>query len=159
MTRPLILAAALLAGVIVAMPAAMAQSRSSAQARPAAAPAAQPAVDEATRTFRAWDKNGDGQLSMAEFSEGFKRARAVAVTEARLRRQFATIDANHNGAIDANEYSNLVLIKEAGRNAPPLSRFDANGNGKLEFNEYLKLVEALAPKPQTQRPAAGQGRR
>lgn len=150
---------AIAAGIWLASPV-NAQTRPAAQpqARPAAAPA-QPRVDEATRTFRAWDKNGDGQLSQAEFTEGFNRAQAIVQTAANLRRQFATLDANHNGAIDPNEYTNLVLIKEAGRNAPPLSRFDANGNGKLEFNEYLKLVEALAPKTQGQSPAAGQGRR
>ena len=63
-----------------------------------------------------------------------------------LRRQFATLDANHDGAIDASEYGNLVLIKNAGKTAPPLARFDVNADGKLEFGEYLKLVEALAPK-------------
>ncbi len=131
-----------------------------AQTRPAGTTAAQaPTVDEATRTFRAWDKNGDGQLTMAEFSEGFKRAQATVQAAANLRRQFAAIDANHSGAIDPTEYPNLVLIKNAGRNAPSLSRFDGNGNGKLEFNEYVKLVEALSPRPQAQPAARGQGRR
>jgi len=147
----------LVVGVLFASPAIQAQTRP-ASAAPAQAPA-RPAVDEATRTFRAWDKNGDSQLSLAEFTEGFRRTRAAAEVAAGLRRQFASIDANKNGAIDANEYTNLVLIKNAGNNAPPLSRFDANGNGKLEFNEYVKLVEALSPKPQAQQPAAGQGRR
>ena len=39
-----------------------------------------------------------------------------------------------------------MLIKNAGKTAPPLARFDVNADGKLEFGEYLKLVEALAPK-------------
>ena len=155
MMRSLTLSA-LVAGALLAAPAINAQTRPA--ATPAAAPA-RPAVDDATRTFRAWDKNGDSQLSLAEFTEGFQRAQAAVQVAASLRRQFATIDANHSGAIDPTEYPNLVLIKNAGRNAPPLSRFDANGNGKLEFGEYVKLVEALSPRPQAQQPAAGQGRR
>ena len=158
MIRSLTLAACV-AGSLLAAQAVDAQTRPNQSPPRPASSAAQPQVDDATRTFRAWDKNGDGQLSMAEFSEGFNRARTAAVAEARLRRQFATLDANHNGAIDSNEYANLVLIKNAGRNAPPLSRFDTNGNGKLEFNEYVKLVEALAPNTQPLQPAAGQGRR
>ena len=158
MIRSLTLAACV-AGSLLAAQAVDAQTRPNQSPPRPASSAAQPQVDDATRTFRAWDKNGDSQLSLAEFTEGFRRTRAAAEVAAGLRRQFATIDANKNGAIDANEYTNLVLIKNAGNNAPPLSRFDANGNGKLEFNEYVKLVEALSPKPQAQQPAAGQGRR
>ena len=150
MMRSLTLSA-LVVGALFAATAANAQAQ--------AAPQARPAVDETTRTFRAWDKNGDSQLSLAEFTEGFQRARRAAEVAASLRRQFATIDADHSGVIDPTEYPNLMLVKNAGRNAPPLSRFDANGNGKLEFNEYVKLVEALSPRPQAQPPAAGQGRR
>lgn len=150
---------AIAAGALLAAPAASAQTRPAAPARPANAAPAQPQADEATRTFRAWDKNGDGQLSLQEFQQGFRQTQEALQTVRNLRRQFATIDANHNSAVDPNEYGNLLLIKQAGRNAPPLSRFDANGNGKLEFNEYLKLVEALAPKAQGQTPAAGQNRR
>ena len=125
-----------------------AQSRKSATAAAPAAPAPA-AKDMAAETFKQWDKNADGQLSLPEFRAGWQQAQAAVQLQAQLRRQFATLDANHDGAIDASEYGNLVLIKNAGKNAPPLARFDANADGKLEFGEYLKLVEALAPKEAT----------
>lgn len=128
--------ALLLAGLL---PAALLQ----AQTKPAAPAAAKP--DPVATTFRAWDKNGDGQLSLVEFRAGWEQMQAALRVEQGLRRQFATLDANHDGAIDASEYGNLVLIKQAGKAAPPLARFDANGDGKLEFAEYVALVQALAP--------------
>lgn len=106
--------------------------------------AAQP--DPAATAFKAWDKNADGQLSLVEFRAGWEQTQAVARTQMALRRQFATLDANRDGGIDATEYANLLLIKQAGKSAPPLARFDANGNAKLEFAEYVQLVETLAPK-------------
>ena len=117
-----------------------------AQTAPVAAPT-QSAVqaDPAAAMFKAWDKNSDGQLSLVEFRTGWEQAQAVARAQLLLRRQFATVDANHDGGIDSNEYGNLLLIKQAGKAAPPLARFDSNADGKLEFNEYVKLVEALAP--------------
>lgn len=118
-----------------------------AQAKPAAPAPAAAAADPAAAMFKAWDKNNDGQLSLAEFRTGWEQAQAVARAQIALRRQFASLDTNHDGAIDSSEYGNLALIKQAGKAAPPLARFDANGNGKLEFAEYLKLVEALAPQP------------
>ena len=98
--------------------------------------------------FKAWDKNGDGQLSPTEFRAGRERAQTVARAQAALARQFAAIDANHDRAIDAGEYRNLLLVKDAGKAAPPLARFDADGDGWLEFVEYVGLVETLAPRPQ-----------
>jgi len=121
-----------------------------AQAKPAAPAPAAAAADPAAAMFKAWDKNNDGQLSLAEFRTGWEQAQAVARAQIALRRQFASLDGNHDGAIDSNEYGTLALIKQAGRAAPPLARFDGNGNGKLEFAEYLKLVEALVPKPAAQ---------
>ncbi|HOV96391.1 MAG TPA: EF-hand domain-containing protein [Thermomonas sp.] len=133
---------ALMLAVSLAATGAYAQANKSAVPTTVIAP---PAKDIAADTFREWDKNGDGQLSLAEFRAGWQQAQAAVQLQAQLRRQFASLDSNHNGAIDANEYTNLVLIKNAGKNAPPLARFDTNGDGKLEFGEYLKLVETLAP--------------
>ncbi len=121
------------------------QSAHARQGKPATAQQA-PAADPAASTFQAWDKDADGQLSPAEFRAGWQRAQALAKTQAALAQQFATIDANYDRGIDASEYRNLVLVRNAGKEAPPLARFDADGSGKLEFAEYVRLVEALAPK-------------
>jgi Ca2+-binding EF-hand superfamily protein len=115
---------------------------------PAAAPAMprEPAVDA---TFRAWDADHDGVLSQAEFRQGWNsvRQRAEDKVEASLRTQFDKVDANHNGAIDAGEYGNLLLVQRAGKSAPALSSFDRNGDQRLEFDEYMALVARLAVAP------------
>jgi Ca2+-binding EF-hand superfamily protein len=117
---------------------------------PAAAP--KPVVAEpAGAMFKALDANGDGQLSLAEFRAGWQRLQAAAEIQAALARQFAALDANHDRAIDAGEYGGLMLVKNAGKAAPPLARFDADGDGKVEFAEYVRLVETLAPQQQARK--------
>ena len=125
---------------LAASHAANAQSRA-----PSAAP--NPVVAEPVGAmFKAWDANGDKQLSFAEFRGGWQRMQAAAGIQAALGRQFSALDADHDHAIGAGEYASLSLIRGAGKAAPPLARFDADGNGKLEFAEYVKLVETLAPR-------------
>ena len=118
-----------------------------AQAAPpqAAPPQARPAADPAADAFKAWDKDRDGRLSLVEFRAGWQQVQRVAETQARLRHQFSTVDANRNGAIDPPEYGGLLLVKNAGAKAPQMSAFDANRDGKLAFPEYVRLVQALAP--------------
>jgi hypothetical protein len=113
----------------------------------AAQAGAGPAADPSAALFKAWDTDGDGRLSPSEFRAGREHAQALARAQAALARQFAAIDANRDRAIDAGEYARLVLIRQAGKAAPPLARFDADGDGGLAFSEYVKLVEALAPRP------------
>ena len=110
------------------------------------APQARPAPDPAGEAFKAWDKDKNGNLSLVEFRAGWGQVQRVAETQARLRQQFAAVDTNKNGAIDPGEYGNLLLVKQAGKNAPQMSVFDGNRDGKLEFGEYVRLVQALAPK-------------
>ena len=115
------------------------------QAQNKPVPPAPPRPDPAAATFKAWDKNADGNLSPVEFRAGWQQVQRVAEMQARLRHQFSTVDANKNGAIDPAEYGSLVLVKQAGSKAPQMSVFDANRDGKLGFGEYVKLVQALAP--------------
>ena len=116
-----------------------------AQAQQAAAKPAAAAADPAAEAFKAWDKDHNGSLSLVEFRAGWQQVQRAAELQARLRHQFATVDANNNGAIDPAEYGSLMLIKNAGAKAPQMSVFDANRDGKLGFGEYVKLVQALAP--------------
>jgi len=133
-----------LAGGVLLLGAHQAAAQSAAQAKPAAAQAS-PAADPAAEAFKAWDGDHDGTLSLVEFRAGWQQVQRVAETQARLRHQFATVDANKNNAIDPPEYGGLLLVKNAGKNAPQMSSFDANRDGKLAFPEYVKLVQALAP--------------
>ena len=142
--RTLFVAAALFA---LAVPAMAQQSANRPAPPPPSAP--RPAADPAAETFKAWDTDRNGSLSPVEFSTGFKQLQRAAEMQARLRHQFSTIDANKSGAIEVGEYANLVLVKNAGKSAPPLVRFDGNANGKLEYNEYVALVQALAPQEAT----------
>jgi hypothetical protein len=117
-----------------------------APAAPAAQGGAVPAPDPVATVFAAWDRDGDGRLSLAEFRAGREQAQAIARAQAALARRFAAIDADHDRAIDAREYANLALVEQAGKAAPPLARFDADGDGRLEFAEYARLVATLAPR-------------
>lgn len=125
--------------LLLAAPHAAAQS---AAAKPAQA---RPAQDPAADAFKAWDKDGNGSLSLVEFRTGWQQVQRVAEVQARLRHQFGTVDANKNDAIDPAEYGSLMLVKQAGKKAPQMSVFDANRDGKLGFGEYVQLVQALAP--------------
>ena len=99
-----------------------------------------PQIDAA---FAAWDADRNGALSLQEFRNGWAQLRRAGEMQARLHGQFKAVDANKNGGIDASEYSNLVLVKKAGKSAPLLSAFDANKDQRLEFPEYLEFVRRM----------------
>lgn len=112
----------------------------------AAKPQPQPASNEIDALFAAWDADHNGVLSQQEFRGGWNtlRQQAESRVEARLRDQFDKVDGNHDGAIAAGEYGNLLLVRQAGKSAPPLSAFDANHDQRLQFGEYLALVRDMA---------------
>jgi Ca2+-binding EF-hand superfamily protein len=136
--------------------AAMAGSQALAQsAAPAASPAAKPAkaavAAEPTRvdaTFRAWDADRNGALSLQEFRQGYTRL-SLGLRQARLQAQFEVIDGNDDGGIDAGEYAAMALVKRAGGAAPAFASVDSNRNGRLDLAEYRAVVGRLAT--QTQR--------
>lgn len=117
-----------------------------AQTKPAAPAPVKAEAKGADAAFAAWDVDHNGSLSPQEFRNGWEQVRRASQMEAQLRRQFVAVDSNKNGAIDPSEYSTLILIKNAGTSAPPLSTFDANKDGKLQLGEYLTLVQTLAPR-------------
>ena len=136
---------ALAGGMLVLAGQQAAAQQPAAPAKPATAQARPAAQDPAGEAFKAWDKDGNGSLSPVEFRAGWQQVQRAAELQARLRHQFGTVDANRNNAIDPAEYGSLMLIKQAGKNAPQMSVYDANRDGKLEFGEYVRLVQALAP--------------
>lgn len=132
---------------LVAM--ALACGQVSAQAQPARPPAQAPAPagasQQADATFAAWDADRNQNISQQEFRNGWANMQRRILAEG-LRNQFNRVDANKNGAIDANEYGQLVLVQRAGNSAPALATFDANKDQRLQFQEYAAMVQRLTPR-------------
>lgn len=103
-------------------------------------PASGPGGPEAL--FANWDKDHNKLLSLDEFKVGWQAAQAALVLR-RLHENFIAMDTNKNGSLDAAEYANLELIKQAGKSAPPMSAFDSNKNQSLDFKEYVGMVSAM----------------
>jgi hypothetical protein len=127
----------LLAGVVLCF---------SQAARAQQAPAATPASPAAT-LFATFDSNHDRMLSAQEFTTGYAGLQRAMELARRMRAQFAAMDTDKSGALDEREYAGLLLVKQAGKSAPPFSTFDANGDRMLGFAEYVGLVKKLAPAP------------
>jgi Ca2+-binding EF-hand superfamily protein len=134
--------------VALMLAAALSASVASAQTRPAAAqpaapsrPSGQPA-NSPDQVFAAWDVDRNKALSIDEFKTGWEAMRESTMIH-RLQEQFASIDRNKNGAIEAAEYASLPAIRNSGATAPPLSAFDSNKNLSLDFKEFLGFVEAM----------------
>ncbi|WP_460764421.1 EF-hand domain-containing protein [Lysobacter fragariae] len=121
----------------------LAGSVTAAHAAEAAAPAATTQTP-APRLFDTLDVNKDQVLSRQEFQAGYAGLQRLIAMQVRLRGQFAALDVNRSGAIDASEYANLELIKSQGEAAPSLAAFDADHDQKLNFGEYATLVGKLA---------------
>jgi Ca2+-binding EF-hand superfamily protein len=103
--------------------------------------------DDAARTdavFAALDTDHDQVLSRQEFAAGYARVQQAIAIEARLRQQFAIVDANHDGGLDGAEYARLALVARRGDAAPALATFDGDRDGKLGFDEYRVVVRRLA---------------
>lgn len=98
--------------------------------------------------FGKWDVDRNGALSPQEFRNGWTILRRQSVIERRLQQQFRLVDRNHDDGIDKGEYTQLALVKAAGKTAPALSTFDANNDQRLNFAEYTDLVRQLSPKQQ-----------
>lgn len=145
--------------------ASMAQTASSAaapaaQPERAAAPALQrmkplpqPVGPDADSVFKLLDQDGNGSISRAEFDHWWARRAGSGQMRIPLRTQFDRLDRNRNGGLDQEEYAQMILIRQAGPAAPPLSRFDANRNGRLDYDEYLQLVNQLSRVQTRQAPA------
>lgn len=133
-------------GLSLAVTAAIAQTTprtgtpAASNSRPAAA---QQAPESADSVFQRMDKNGDKMLSLEEFKTGVEMRNREILLE-RLQEQFKTMDLNHDTFLQANEYSQLPLVKRYGASAPGFTDSDTNHDQKLDFREYINLISKFA---------------
>jgi Ca2+-binding EF-hand superfamily protein len=132
---------ACLAVVLATVNVAKAQSQPATRV-PATAPASPVGPDA---LFDSWDKDHNKALSLDEFKAGLQQAQTASALR-QLHDNFVAKDTNKNGSLDAAEYANLELIKQAGTSAPPMTAFDADKSQGLDFKEYVAMVNALLKK-------------
>ena len=116
-----------------------AQSRPATPSAPAPLGALAPPSAGPNALFASWDKDHNKLLSLDEFKAGWQAALMLR----QLRENFIAKDINKNGSLDAAEYANLDLIKQAGKSAPPMSAFDSDKSQSLDFKEYVGMVNAM----------------
>ncbi|MET0716872.1 MAG: hypothetical protein ABWY48_02830 [Pseudoxanthomonas sp.] len=122
----------------------MAAGAAHAQA-PTAAPAKNPSAG-AEGLFARWDTDKNQALSPAEFKVGWQEVE-TSMALRKLHENFVAKDTDKSGGLEAGEYANLELVKQAGAAAPPLATFDTDKNQRLDFKEYVGLVNAAVKKP------------
>jgi Ca2+-binding EF-hand superfamily protein len=85
--------------------------------------------------FRLRDADGDGRITRAELTQ-FEQRTAHAAALAENARAFARLDANHDGALSANEFAALVPPAAAPDVTPLMQRFDPNRDQAITLIEY-----------------------
>lgn len=123
--------------------------------------------DRGSETFARLDKNGDGSVTEADFeraddhgpamtpermvpmilSRAYQQDDDPALTRDELARAFASLDADHDGALQeaeaASAYSDLRSMMDMDFHAMLVSAADGNGNGELSEFELLLLFDRL----------------
>lgn len=100
--------------------------------------------------FEKVDLDKDGVISLREFAAQITmlqksvQAKAKKVRLKKFQAQFEAADASKDGYIDADEYTELVIIKTMGENAPAFSKFDKNSDEKLGFREYISFRDFMS---------------
>lgn len=118
-----------------------------AQAKPAApAKAGQGQNIEAgiEQMFKAMDKDGNKQLSYAEFKTAVVNERKQMMVVERLRSEFMQLDKNRSSTLDAAEFNAHPGLKTLPDPKPQFTQFDRNKDQKMEFGEYVGFVEEMS---------------
>nr|CDS34248.1 calmodulin [Hymenolepis microstoma] len=104
-------------------------------------------IAEFRESFKLFDKNGDGVISMAELGSVMKSVGQEA-TEEDLKKMFKEVDTDGNGIIDFDEFLGLMTmraIKSSSEDSlmPAFKVFDRDGNGFITLSELRLAMRNL----------------
>ncbi|KRX08642.1 Protein kinase-like domain [Pseudocohnilembus persalinus] len=101
--------------------------------------------DELLKAFKNLDKNGDGQLSKEELTEGYMNVENDRIkVEALVDNIFQQVDTNNSGKVDFSEFIVAALNQEKLLSQKKIESafkmFDQDGNGYIDKHELETIM-------------------
>lgn len=109
--------------------------------------------EEMAKVFKAFDKNGDGRLSMDEVKQGYVEHYGKIISDDEVEKMFKMVDADNSGFIDYTEFV-VAAMNEQELNSVEFLRaafkmFDKDGSGIISGDEIKSVLgfgdNAMAP--------------
>ena len=100
--------------------------------------------DGLAKVFKAFDKNGDGKLSMEEVKEGYLEHYGKIMSDEEVENMFKAVDTDNSGFIDYSEFvvaamnENQLTTNE--KLAAAFKMFDKDGSGIISPDEIKEVL-------------------
>ena len=100
--------------------------------------------DGLAKVFKAFDKNGDGKLSMQEVKEGYLEHYGKVMSDEEVEEMFNKVDTDKSGFIDYSEFvvaamnENQLTSNEKLQAA--FKMFDKDGSGSISADEIREVL-------------------
>ncbi|KAF2161508.1 hypothetical protein M409DRAFT_28235 [Zasmidium cellare ATCC 36951] len=104
-------------------------------------------VLELQEAFKAFDKNGDGEITAEELGD-VMRSLGLNPTDSELKDMIGEVDVDNTGSIDIHEFVTMMSHKLADTDYDQELRdafrvFDRDGSGTISTDELKKVMVAL----------------
>jgi calcium-dependent protein kinase len=100
--------------------------------------------DNLARVFKAFDKNGDGKLSMEEVKEGYIEHYGKVMSDEEVENMFNAVDTDRSGFIDYSEFvvaaMNERQLTSNDKLQAAFKMFDKDGSGIISADEIKEVL-------------------
>lgn len=100
--------------------------------------------DNLSKVFKAFDKNGDGKLSMEEVKEGYLEHYGRIMSDAEVEQMFKSVDTDNSGFIDYTEFvvaaTNQNNLTSQEKLQAAFKMFDKDDSGKISAEEIREVL-------------------
>lgn len=100
--------------------------------------------EELAKVFKAFDKNGDGKLSMDEVKQGYLDHYGKIMSDEEVEQMFNAVDADKSGFIDYTEFIVATVNSEEFNSNEFLQAafklFDKDGSGSISADEIKAVL-------------------
>merc|ERR1712032_1656053 len=100
--------------------------------------------DGLAKVFKAFDKNGDGKLSMQEVKEGYLEHYGKVMSDEEVETMFKAVDSDNSGFIDYSEFvvaaMNESQLTTNEKLQAAFKMFDKDGSGIISPDEIKEVL-------------------